>query len=302
MPFLLKIEINFFTLKWIGIFEEYLIKTIIMKKFLFSLAMIAGFSVMNAQTVIWSDDFEDEDVSDWMIYDEDGDGNAWGDYFQVQDGAGNPVSPISLISRSWQGGPLTPDNWIVSPAVDLSSATGVITLRWKVQAAAESWDNEHYSVYVGTDMDIMALEASSVSFSETYDDPADAGSQYDRELDLSSFAGETVYIAFRHHDVTDMDWISIDDVSVEGETLAVSDVNKSVSAVYPNPVVDSFNVNLSSKFKSSNVTVTVTDLTGKTVKTFGAADSYNVSELPKGVYVVKITDGKNTETKKIVKK
>ena len=273
-----------------------------MKKLLFSLAMVAGFSMINAQTIIWSDDFEDEDVSDWMIYDEDGDGNAWADYFQVQDGNGNPVSPVSLISRSWQGVPLTPDNWIVSSEIDLTSVAAPITLRWKVQAAAASWDQEHYSVYVSTGVDLVSLEASDVTFSETYDDPDDMGQQYDRELDLSSFAGQVVYVAFRHHDCTDQDWLSIDDVSVEGEALAVSDVDKKVSSVYPNPVVDTFNVNLSSKFNAGNVTVTVTDMAGRTVKTFGAADAYNVSDLTSGIYVIKITDGKNTETRKIVKK
>ncbi|SMC51820.1 T9SS-dependent choice-of-anchor J family protein [Moheibacter sediminis] len=274
-----------------------------MKKFLFSLAMVAGFMTVNAQTVIWSDDFEDEDISDWTIYDEDGDGNTWGDLFYVQDQNQNPVSPISLISRSWQQVALTPDNWVVSPAIDLTGASGAITLNWKVQAAAAAWDLENYSVYVATAADLASLEASDVTFTETYDDPANAGTQYDRDLDLSDFAGQIVYVAFRHHDVTDQDWLSIDDVSVEAETLmAVSDLNKNVSAVYPNPVIDNFNINLSSKFNASNVFVTITDLAGRTVKTFGAADSYNVSELPKGVYVVKITDGQNTETKKIVKK
>lgn len=274
-----------------------------MKKFLFSLALVAGFMTVNAQTVVWSDDFEDEDVSDWTIYDEDGDGNTWGDLFFVQDQNQNPVSPVSLISRSWQQTALTPDNWIVSPAVDLTSASGAITLSWKVQAAAAAWDLENYSIYVATADDLATLEAAEVSFTETYDDPANAGTQYDRELDLTSFAGQTVYIAIRHHDCTDQDWISIDDVTVTAESvMSVSDLDAKVSSVYPNPVVDSFNVNLSSKFNANNVTVTVTDLAGRTVKTFGSAASYNVADLAAGVYVVKITDGKNTETKKIVKK
>jgi|GEM_PF-1673781 len=93
-----------------------------------------------------------------------------------------------------------------------------------------------------------------------------------------------------------------EDYMVTVGEMGVTDVNRQAIAIYPNPVTDSFNVDLSSKFNTANVTVTVTDLTGKTVRTFGIADSYNVSELPKGIYVVKITDGKNTETKKIVKK
>ncbi len=184
-----------------------------MKKLLFLASMMALPFFGNAQTY-FSDNFDDEDVSDWTRYDVDGDGLHWADYFQVTDGAGTPVTPISLISRSWQQTPKTPNNWIISPAVNLTSATGNIVLSWKVQCSASQWDQEHYSVYVGTSSDMASLEASSVTFSETYDDPADAGTQYTRTLDVSSFAGQTIYIAFRHHNVTDMDFISIDDVTV----------------------------------------------------------------------------------------
>lgn len=186
-----------------------------MKKITLLAALFAGFA-MNAQTTFFSDDFNDEDVSDWTLYDEDGDGNFWADIFVVQDQNGNPVTPVSIISRSWQVAPLTPDNWIVSPAIDLTTTTGDVQLSWKVQAAAATWDNEKYSVYVGTSSDIADLEAATVTFTEIYDDPQDLGTQYERTLDLSSLAGQIVYLAFRHHDVTDMDYLSIDDVMING--------------------------------------------------------------------------------------
>ena len=266
------------------------------------MAMFSALVITQAQTVIWSDNFDDEDVSDWSVYDEDGDGNNWADLFAIQDSNGNPVTPISIISRSWQSNvPLTPDNWIVSPAIDLSSVSGDITLSWKVMAAANSsWNAEHYTVYVANSTELADLEASPVSFTETY---SGSGEQQLKTLDLSSLAGQTVYVAFRHYDCTDQDFISIDDVQIEGNvTAGVSDVNASLASIYPNPVVDTFNVSLSSKFNANEVQVTITDLTGKTVKTFGAVSSYNVADLAAGVYVVKITDGKTTETKKIVKK
>lgn len=190
-----------------------------MKKITLLAALFAGFA-MNAQTTFFSDDFNDEDVSDWTRYDEDGDGNFFADLFVVEDTNGNPVTPISIISRSWQGVPLTPDNWIVSPAIDLTSASSGLELSWKVQAAAATWDLEKYSVYVGTSSDITDLENATVTFTEIYDDPDNLGTQYDRSIDLSSLAGEIVYVAFRHHDVTDQDFLSIDDVMITG-VLAV---------------------------------------------------------------------------------
>lgn len=185
-----------------------------MKKILLSCFLALGFGA-SAQTY-FSDNFNDSNVSDWTRYDVDGDGIQWGDIFQITNTGGTPVTPLSLISRSWQTDPLFPNNWIVSPAIDLSTATGKqVMLNWKVMAAAAAWDQEHYSVYVATTSDLASLQASPVKFSETYDDPANLGTQYSRTLDLTSFAGQTVYVAFRHHDSTDMDFISIDDVVVK---------------------------------------------------------------------------------------
>ncbi len=156
------------------------------------------------------DDFEDMDASDWTFTDSDGDGNSFGDQFSI--GAVTPSS--SLISRSWIGTALTPDNWAVSPAIDLTGVSGTINLDWKVQAAAAAWDLEEYSVYVSTSNNIATLVNATTTFNEIYNDAADAGSSYARTLDLSAHAGDIIYVAFRHWNCSDQDWLSIDDVSV----------------------------------------------------------------------------------------
>ena len=191
-----------------------------MKKTFIFLSMLSMASISYAQTYFFAD-FNDESMAGWTKYDSDGDGYNWGDTFKITNTAGAVVSPISLISRSWQTSPLTPDNWAVSPEIDLTNASGPVILTWKVAAAAAEWDQEHYSVYVATDKTIAALTASSTTFSETYNDPADLGTQYTRELDLSSFAGQKIYVAFRHHNVTDMDYLSIDDVTVKAPDSTV---------------------------------------------------------------------------------
>ncbi len=170
------------------------------------------------------DDFEDLDVTDWTFTDSDGDTNFFGDQLSI--GAVTPTA--SLISRSWITNPLTPDNWAVSSAVDLSTATGAITLEWKVQAAAAAWDQEEYSVYVSTSNAIGTLVGSATTFNEIYNDPADTGSSYTRTLDLSAHAGQTVYLAFRHWNCTDQDWLSIDDVNVT--SMAATNVQTVVNA------------------------------------------------------------------------
>lgn len=267
-----------------------------MKKITFLAALFAGFA-MNAQTVFFEDDFNDEDVSDWEVYDEDSDGNNWGDIFVITDSDGNPVTPVSLISRSWQSNPLTPDNWIVSPAIDLSTASGSVELSWKVSAAAASWDNEKYSVYVGTSSDITDLGASNITFTEVYDDPNDAGTQYTRTLDVSEFTSETIYVAFRHHDVTDMDYISIDDVMVSG-VLAVG-TNEFKGFQYS---VANNALNLSSNTTMNSVSLY--NMLGQQVvsqKLNNTKESVNISELQSGVYIATISIDGASKSFKIVK-
>lgn len=267
-----------------------------MKKITLLAALFAGFA-MSAQTTFFSDDFNDEDVTDWTIYDEDGDGNNWADIFAVTDTNGNPVTPISLISRSWQTFPLTPDNWIVSPAIDLTTASGDVLLTWKVQAAAAEWDNENYSVYVATSSDLADLESATVTFTEIYDDPNDQGTQYERSLDLSSLSGETVYLAFRHHNVTDMDYLSIDDVIVSG-VLAVG-TNEFAGFKY---FVANNQLNLSANTSMNQVALY--NMLGQQVvsqKLTSTNETVSISGLQSGIYIATVSiDGAN-KSFKIVK-
>lgn len=268
---------------------------------------VAAFSAVNAQTVIYSEDFNlstvDNPPAGWIFEDMDADGYNFGDMYFVPDASGQPSTPISLISRSWQQSPLTPDNTATSPMIDLTNVTGNISLEWKVTAAKGSWDMEHYSVYVSTIQDPYEVVFEEAAFSETYNDPANLGTQYTRTVDLNAFAGQQIYVTFRHHDVTDMDYISIDDVKVSTDAnMAVGDINASKVSLYPNPVKESFELKLSQAYNTAKTEVTITDLTGKKVKTFAAGASYNVADLAKGVYVVTITDGVNKFTQKLIKK
>lgn len=277
-----------------------------MKKILFSLLAVAAFSA-NAQTVVYSEDFNSATVDNppagWVFQDMDGDGYNFGDMYFVPNSAGEPSTPVSLISRSWQVSPLTPNNTATSPLIDLTNASGAITLEWKVTAANNvSWNSENYSVYVHTVEDVYEAVFEEPVFTETYTGAGGFPGVQTKTVDISSFAGQSVFVTFRHHDVTDMDYLSLDDVTVKAEVLGVADMNAAKVSVYPNPVKDEFKLNLSAAYNSAKTEVTVTDLTGKKVKTFAAGESYNVSDLGKGVYILTITDGVNKFTQKLIKK
>lgn len=295
-----------------------------MKKFLFSLALVAGFTAVNAQTVLFEDDFESyedfaiDDVGDWTLVDEDGSSlygftgisfpNAGGPfaYIVFNSTATNPVlEPTETSDWTARSGSkamvsfaaVTPTNndWLISPAITLGDAQNELSFWYK--ACDATYGNEEFNVMIST----TNTDPSSFVAIEDFLSVETPITWTEFTANLDEYAGQTVYIGIQCVS-NDQFGFAIDDFKVTTGTMGVSDLDKNFSAVYPNPVVDSFNVNLSSKFSADNVTVTVTDLAGRTVKTFGAVASYNVSDLAAGVYVVKITDGQNTETKKIVKK
>ncbi|MEQ3796458.1 choice-of-anchor J domain-containing protein [Flavobacteriaceae bacterium MJ-SS4] len=143
----------------------------------------------------------------WTYIDDDGDGLGWS--ITSLDGSGNK----GLKSKSFAGTALTPDNWIISNSINLPSS-GSIELTWKVRATYWQYDAENYSVYVATGNSQSDFTSSSVMFTENLVGSDASGSFANRSLNISSLAGQTVYIAFRHHGVTDQFEIDIDDFSI----------------------------------------------------------------------------------------
>ncbi len=112
------------------------------------------------------------------------------------------------------------------------------------------------------------------------------------------------YVAFRAY--TDQPGrtglIYVFSYEVSGNT-AVNDVKgkNNMSSVYPNPVLNKVNINLSKQFNPYNTKVIVIDTNGKVVGNFNSVNNVNLQTLPKGVYILELNDGKHKETKKIIK-
>lgn len=176
----------------------------------------AFISTSMAQT-FFSDDFSDLDISDWTQYDADGDTYVWtvGDWSAVGD---NPIAEFdhTMVSRSWIGGGvggLNPDNYTVSPAIDLTgaSATGLVLEYAYGTIQDPPYHTETYSVFITTANDLATLQAATAVHTETLSVPE---SRETNSIDLSAYAGQTIYVTFRHHDTFDMNTMMIDDVVV----------------------------------------------------------------------------------------
>lgn len=266
-----------------------------------SLLFAGGLFTMNAQTTVWSDDFNDSDISDWTLIDADGDTFNWS-AVQITDEDGNPaaVAPTPVLrSASWSQVDLAPNNWAISPAMDLSGASGSVTLKWQAMAIDADWDDENYTVYVGTEATIAHLQASGTTFGENL---SGVNTLTDRSLDVSSFIGQTIYVAFRHHNSGGQFTMEIDNVEVEAETLSINNALAGSFSVYPNPVKDMLNI--SNSIGAEINSVTVSDINGRTVKQVavnGVESQINIADLNAGVYFVNINSNQGSLTKKIVK-
>jgi len=277
-----------------------------MKKITLLFCLLIGSFGINAQQIIFQDDFNDLDISDWTIFDEDGDGFEWS-AVQIQDTNGLPVGTPVLRSASWTGGPpatpLNPNNYAFSPAIDLTNETGnTITLSWVVTAADAGYSNEFYTVYVSNGNTVADALGASVNFSEFVTDngPGGLDNPYTKTLDLTSLAGSVVYVAFRHHNVTDQFTIEIDDVTVESETLSTTGFD----SINFNYFVDAnATLNLSANESLSNVKLF--NLLGQDVLSKSLSsqnESIDISVLNSGVYLAQVQINGKVETFKFVKK
>ncbi|SKB66275.1 Por secretion system C-terminal sorting domain-containing protein [Soonwooa buanensis] len=71
--------------------------------------------------------------------------------------------------------------------------------------------------------------------------------------------------------------------------------------VYPNPTAESFKINLPEESLNKDTKIELYDASGKLVKTFDLSKEYNISNLKKGIYMIKINDGKNIKVTKLIK-
>lgn len=280
-----------------------------MKKTLLSFLVGGFFFSAQAQT-FFLDDFNDQDVSDWTLYDEDGDGNDWEIIQYVNQSQQNVGTPV-LTSASYDNatGPLTPDNWAVTPAISLAGQTGsnTITLAWKVTGVDPAYSDENYTVYVANENTVEALSASSTSFNEIVSANGTTGlaNYYTKTLDVTSFAGQTIYVGFRHHDVTDQFVMAIENVMVYSGTAPVVSVEEDVKIAgfshFYN--IQSNQLQLSADARFSFISAySVTGQEVLTQKLANKVENIDLSSLSTGVYMFNIQSEDKTTVLKIAVK
>lgn len=259
-----------------------------MKRILLSIGVVLAASTLNAQILTADDAVE---FGTWTALDLDNDTYSW----EIVDltGAGTAIDAQAevALSQSWDqtAGALTPDNWLISPVMDLTTytAASMTFSAGSIEDAGSTFAAEYYSVYIVTAADagalITALATASPVYSETI---PDGGQLYTHTVDMTSFAGmNNVYVAFRHYNVTDMNALVLDDIVISG-TNGIQE-NSFGAQVYPNPT--SAELNIKTDINASNVSIIGMD--GKVISTQAVnatSTTVDVSDLVAGVYFYEI--------------
>ncbi|MBQ9554798.1 MAG: choice-of-anchor J domain-containing protein [Muribaculaceae bacterium] len=145
----------------------------------------------------------------WTAIDANGDGYTWYIWDPVYSGytSGDGVSLFGdkcATSPSYMGAALTPDNWLITPKVNL---TGELSF-WAC-GQDPSYAAEHFAVYVTTG-DPEDLD-SYVQVSEEF---VATSPIQEYTVDLSEYEGQEGYVAIRHFNCIDMFRLNIDNVMI----------------------------------------------------------------------------------------
>ena len=156
--------------------------------------------------VIFAEDFENGLPDTWTTVDQDGDGYNWS--HQVAGQSAHSGSGL-VNSASYSSAALTPDNWLITPLLDLQGTMSV----W-MRAQDASYPAEHYAIYLSTTGNAVS-DFTTVLVPEAYDL---TGEYAEITADLSEYAGQQGYIAIRHFNCTDQFRLNLDDfVIYDGE-------------------------------------------------------------------------------------
>ena len=128
----------------------------------------------------------------WNTIDADGDGYTWE----------NLLGAMHSASYDNNVGVLYPDNWLITPQFQLATGTNY-EVTWNADPQDVNWPSEHYGIFVST------TSADTSAFTLIQDWTL-TSTGHVPVIDLSSYAGQTIYLAFRHWNCSDMFRIAID--------------------------------------------------------------------------------------------
>jgi len=164
--------------------------------------------VTGTRTALINESFEGTfPPASWSLVDSDGDTHNW--IQGTTPGQTAHTGEKCAVSESWQDGTvLTPDNWMISPAITITAGLTTASVNWWDAAQDPGYPADKYGLYVST------TDAAPASFTQLAVTTLSTDAWTERTQDLSAYIGQTIYLAWRHFDCSDNFQMKIDDVVV----------------------------------------------------------------------------------------
>ena len=269
-----------------------------MKKFLLFPFMLLFITCGFSQTFLLEEYFNDPVnlPATWTTIDRDGDKQNW----RIE----TAEIEIFAVSDSWRAGgigPLSPENYLVSPNIDLTGLSGTVTLRYVIRITDPEFFKEHYKVSVSTTGNKVA-DFTTIVKEETCTE-ADYCEKFpywhERLIDFTPFIGQHIYLAWCHYTCTNIYNLSLDSIQLIYNTnVSLSDIKQSDLTLYPNPAKE--NIIVTGSFADAHLQLFTAD--GRQVYQSGEETkhaSINVSRFESGLYFLKIKSQKGIITRKV---
>ena len=155
---------------------------------------------------LFFEDFEHGIPSTWTTIDADGDGYNW--YNFTSAGSSTVIGTTCATSASYitGGTVLNPDNWLITPQIELGGTLSV----W-LRGQDPSWAKEHFAIYLST----RGTEIEDFSI-ELVPETEATGAYVEYTADLSSYSGTQGYIAIRHFNCNNQFRLNVDNFALLG--------------------------------------------------------------------------------------
>lgn len=237
-------------------------------------------------------DFEDGTYQYWTCIDADGDEDCWWLIGEQWELTGHNDSHYFVISASYD----SPDNYFLAPDKDHYSKISF----W---ACADSvYFEEHFGVAVSTTDPYPADNYTTIQeWTITADGDSKTQSKWhEYTADLSAYAGQEIWLAIRHFNCK-QHILYLDDITLTYDMLGVEEHNAVGSfMLYPNPVKDKLMVDNEQTVSHYEIyTLLGEKVASRKVNT--NRFEVNTSELPTGVYFIRLHSEGLVETKRFVK-
>lgn len=307
-----------------------------------NLLLVAALLLSNlfyGQLPVWVNSFDSaDDMAGWTFHDLNANGNKWIQGQNIyHDGTSLIYGTSGVLRYSISNVPTgnvtgfaTENDWVISPEIDLTSASGTITLAAYIgrQRTTHVSLGRYIYIYVSTpekqvpelsDFQALAVDANGNQVNYPYEMVAgQGGTPFPNDLtefaesleDISAFAGKKIYIGLWSNRISsgttggrNVQNINIDEIGIYATALGTKDIEKGATTkILQNPAASELVLELNPALAPEQTTVTMYTMLGQKVMAMPYAARTDVASLANGTYLITITDGTTVERLKFIKK